>query len=188
MDSTSIDVKALQKAPSISVRSSISDCVQSFNDNEFANRLNARRSTSIRIITFSTAELQAATSNFAPGRLLGEGSIGCVYRAKYADGKVLAVKKINPSLLHSGPPEEFYQIVSRISKLHHPNIVELVGYCSEQEHMLIYDYFRNGSLHEFLHLSDDFSKPLTWNTRVRIALGTARAVELVYIYHIVLTF
>ncbi|BAT98670.1 hypothetical protein VIGAN_09234100 [Vigna angularis var. angularis] len=43
--------------------------------------------------------------------------------------------------------------------------------------MLIYDYFRNGSLHGYLHLSDDFSNPLTWNTRIRIALGTARAIE-----------
>jgi len=101
----------------------------------------------------------------------------------YVFYQVLAVKKINPSLLNDGPSEEFSQIVSRLSKLHHPNIVELVGYCSEQEHMLIYDYFRNGSLHGFLHLSDDFSKPLTWNTRVRIALGTARAIELVYISH-----
>ncbi|ESW07866.1 hypothetical protein PHAVU_010G165200 [Phaseolus vulgaris] len=177
LDSTSIDVKALQKSPSIGVRSSASDCVQSFNDNEFANRLNSRRSASIRITTFSLADLYSATASFGSGRLLGEGSIGCVYRAKYADGKVLAVKKINPSLFEGGAPEEFSQIVSKLSKLHHPNIVELVGYCSEQEHMLIYDYFRNGSLHGFLHLSDDFSKPLTWNTRIRIALGTARAIE-----------
>ncbi|RDX71756.1 Protein STRUBBELIG-RECEPTOR FAMILY 5, partial [Mucuna pruriens] len=177
LDSTSIDVKALQQTSSIGVRSSISDCVQSFNDNEFANRLKARRSTSIRVTSFSLADLQTATANFASGRLLGEGSIGRVYRAKYPDGKVLAVKNINSSLFHGGPPEEFSQIVSNISRLHHPNIVELVGYCSEQEHILIYDYFRNGSLHDFLHLSDDFSKPLTWNTRVRIALGTARAVE-----------
>ncbi|XP_047166886.1 protein STRUBBELIG-RECEPTOR FAMILY 5-like [Vigna umbellata] len=175
LDSTSIDVKTLQKSPSI-VRSSVSDCVQSFNDNEFANRLNARRSTSIRVTTFTLAELYSATANFASARLLGEGSIGCVYRAKYSDGKVLAVKKINPSLLQ-GHSEEFSQIVSRLSKLHHPNIVELVGYCSEKEHMLIYDYFRNGSLHGYLHLSDDFSNPLTWNTRIRIALGTARAIE-----------
>lgn len=102
--------------------------------------------------------------------------------------QVLAVKKINPSLFEGGAPEEFSQIVSKLSKLHHPNIVELVGYCSEQEHMLIYDYFRNGSLHGFLHLSDDFSKPLTWNTRIRIALGTARAIELVYISHILLLY
>lgn len=67
-----------------------------------------------------------------------------------------------------------------VSKIRHQNIAELVGFCSEQGHnMLVYEYFRNGSLHEFLHLSDCFSKPLTWNTRVRIALGTARAVEYV---------
>ncbi|XP_029129141.1 protein STRUBBELIG-RECEPTOR FAMILY 5-like isoform X2 [Cajanus cajan] len=177
MDSTSIDVQALQKSPSIGVSSSVSDCVQSFNDNEFALRLNSKRSASSRVTSFSLQELQAATANFASGRLLGEGSIGRVYRAKYADGKVLAVKQIKSSLFNGGPPEEFSHIVTNISRIHHPNIVELVGYCSEQEHMLMYDYFRNGSLHHFLHLSDDFSKPLTWNTRVRIALGTARAVE-----------
>ncbi|XP_057453966.1 protein STRUBBELIG-RECEPTOR FAMILY 5-like isoform X2 [Lotus japonicus] len=176
-DSTTIDIKTLQKTPSIGVRSSVSDCVQSYNDNEFANRLNSKRSTSVRCIPFSLSELQTGTANFASGRLLGEGSIGCVYRAKYADGKVLAVKKFNSSLVNGSRPEEFSQIVSSICKLHHPNIAELVGYCSEQEHILIYDYYRNGSLHDFLHLSDDFSKPLTWNTRVRIALGTARAVE-----------
>ncbi|KAG6730638.1 hypothetical protein I3842_01G090800 [Carya illinoinensis] len=112
------------------------------------------------------------------GRLLGEGSIGRIYRAKYADGKVLAVKKIDSSLFQGGRVEEFLQIVSNISRLHHPNIAELIGHCSEQGHnMLVYEYFRNGSLHEFLHMSDDYSKPLTWNTRIRIALGTARAVE-----------
>ncbi|MCH85945.1 protein STRUBBELIG-RECEPTOR FAMILY 5-like, partial [Trifolium medium] len=57
-------------------------------------------------------------------RLLGEGSIGPVYRAKYADGKVFAVKKINPSLLDGGSPEEFSQIVTSTCKLRHPNIAE----------------------------------------------------------------
>lgn len=85
---SSIDIKALQHAPSIGVSSSVSDCVQSFNDNEFANRLNARKSTSVRAAPFSFIELQTATGNFASSRLLGEGSIGCVYRAKYSDGKV----------------------------------------------------------------------------------------------------
>lgn len=92
LDSTSIDIKALQKIPSIGVRSSVS--VQSFNDSEFANRLNARRSTSIRGAPFSLAELQTATANFASGRLLGEGSIGRIYRAKYAEGKVLSLSSI----------------------------------------------------------------------------------------------
>ncbi|KAI4355934.1 hypothetical protein L6164_004658 [Bauhinia variegata] len=173
LDSATIDIKVLQneKTTPTGARASVSD-------SESANRMIATRSNSVRATSFSLADLQVATANFASGRLLGEGSIGRVYRAKYSDGKVLAVKEIDPSLFHGGPPEEFSQIVANISKLHHPNIAELVGYISEDGHsMLIYEYFRNGSLHEFLHLSDDFSKPLTWNTRVRIALGTARAVE-----------
>ncbi|KDP25030.1 hypothetical protein JCGZ_22565 [Jatropha curcas] len=174
----SINIKTLQKSPSIGYKPPPSDFTQSLNDNEFASRLNSRRSTSIRAVPFSLADLQTATANFATGRLLGEGSLGRVYRAKYPDKKVLAVKKIDSSLFQGRHPEEFSEIVSSISKVHHPNIAELLGYCSEQGHnMLIYEYFRNGSLHDFLHLSDDYSKPLTWNTRIRIALGTARAVE-----------
>ncbi|XVF23278.1 hypothetical protein REPUB_Repub13aG0022400 [Reevesia pubescens] len=172
-----IDVKSMQKSPSMGLKHSVSGRV-SFSENEFANRLKGRRSPSVHVIPYSLADLQNATVNFASGRLLGEGTIGRVYKAKYPDGKVLAVKKIDSSLFQDERPEGFSEIVTNISKLHHPNIAELVGYCSEQGHnMLVYDYFRNGSLHEFLHVSDDFSKPLTWNTRVRIALGAARAVE-----------
>lgn len=92
--------------------------------------------------------------------------------------QVLAVKKIDSSFFQDGQRTEFTEVVNIMSKFHHANIVEVIGYCSEQgQNMLIFEYFRNGSLHEFLHVSDDFSKPLTWNTRVRIALGTARALE-----------
>ncbi|KAM0866988.1 hypothetical protein ACQ4PT_042295 [Festuca glaucescens] len=89
---------------------------------------------------------------------------------------VLAVKKCDP-LSFSGS-SDFMEIVSGISKLRHPSISEIVGYCSEPGHyMMVYEYQMNGSLYEFLHLSDDYSKPLTWDTRVRIALGTAQALE-----------
>ncbi|KAK6263845.1 hypothetical protein SCA6_019279 [Theobroma cacao] len=178
MDSSvAIDMKSLQKSPSMGLKRSVSGRV-SFSANEFASRLKGRRSTSVHAVPYSSADLQNATANFASGRVLGEGTIGRVYKAKYPDGKVLAVKKIESPLFQGERPEGFSEIVTNISKLHHPNIAELVGYCSEQGHnMLVYDYFRNGSLHEFLHVSDDFSKPLTWNTRIRIALGAARAVE-----------
>lgn len=86
------------------------------------------------------------------------------------------MKKLNSSALSNY--EEFLNIVSDISHLHHPNISELVGYCSEHgQYLLVYEFHKNGSLYEFLHLSDEYSKPLTWNTRVKIALGTARALE-----------
>lgn len=88
------------------------------------------------------------------------------------------MKKIDSSALPSEMSEDFPEIVSNISELHHPNVMELVGYCSEYgQHLLIYEFHKNGSLHDFLHLSDEDNKPLIWNTRVKIALGTARALE-----------
>ncbi|XP_009796493.1 protein STRUBBELIG-RECEPTOR FAMILY 6-like [Nicotiana sylvestris] len=125
---------------------------------------------------YSIADLQMATDSFSVDNLIGEGSFGRVYRAQFDDGKVLAVKKINSSALQN--PEDFLDIVSEISGLHHPNVTELVGYCSEHgQHLLVYEFHKNGALHDFLHLSDEESKPLTWNNRVKIALGTARALE-----------
>ncbi|KAL0341731.1 UNVERIFIED_CONTAM: protein STRUBBELIG-RECEPTOR FAMILY 5 [Sesamum calycinum] len=176
--SSLIQVKSVGTSSSIRLKHPPSDHPKSFNNNENTNLMNVR-SSSIHVAPYPLAELQSATGNFATGRLLGEGSIGRVYRAKYADGKVLAVKKIDSLLFRGQQGTEFAEIVSDITKLNHPNICEVVGYCSEQGHnILVYEYFRNGSLHEFLHLSDDFSKPLTWNTRVRIALGTARAIDI----------
>ncbi|CAI0409955.1 unnamed protein product [Linum tenue] len=181
--SNSVDVKTPQKAPSQGYnKQPPADFAQSLNDNVFASRLNSKKGGAARAaVPYALSDLQSATASFAAGRLLGEGSLGRVYRAKYADNKVLAVKKIDSSYFHDSNKDggdEFSEIVASISKVHHPNIVELVGFCSEQGHnMLVYEYYRNGSLHDFLHNSGDFSNPLTWNTRVRIALGTARAVE-----------
>ncbi|CAN0840375.1 Protein STRUBBELIG-RECEPTOR FAMILY 7 [Linum grandiflorum] len=80
----SVDVKKLQKAPPPA------DFAQSLNDNEFATRLNSKRDpAAAKAICYSLSDLQSATGDFAPGRLLGEGSLGRVYRAKYPDGKVL---------------------------------------------------------------------------------------------------
>ncbi|KAK6917053.1 Serine-threonine/tyrosine-protein kinase, catalytic domain [Dillenia turbinata] len=134
--------------------------------------------TPMNIVSYSIADLQMATGSFSIENLLGEGSIGRVYRAKFDDGKVLAVKKINSSVVSSRLSEDFIEMVSSISQLHHPNVIELVGYCAEHgQYLLVYEFHKGGSLHDFLHLSDDYSKPLTWNTRVKIALGTARALE-----------
>ncbi|KAL0004936.1 hypothetical protein SO802_012497 [Lithocarpus litseifolius] len=56
----------------------------------------------------------------------------------------------------------------------------LLLYLPQNEHgqrLLVYEYVGNGSLHDILHFAEDSSKTLTWNARVRIALGTARALE-----------
>lgn len=90
----------------------------------------------------------------------------------------MAVKKLELLNSFGSSSYDFMEIVSGISKLRHTNISELFGYCTESDYqLLVYELQGNGSLHGFLHLSDDYSKPLTWETRVRIALGTAHAIE-----------
>nr|AFQ91933.1 leucine-rich repeat receptor-like kinase [Brassica rapa subsp. oleifera] len=127
---------------------------------------------------YTVADLQIATNSFSVDNLLGEGTFGRVYRALFDDGKVLAVKKIDSSALPTDTAEDFTEIVSKIAHLDHENVTKLDGYCSEHgQHLVIYEFHRNGSLHDFLHLSEDESKPLIWNPRVKIALGTARALE-----------
>ncbi|CAL9052317.1 unnamed protein product [Musa banksii] len=176
--SSSIDIKTLETSP-MELKPPPADNKKVNNDNEFANKHNSRQSTdSISLTTYSSADLQAATGSFSSSRLLGQGNIGCVYKAKFNDGKALAVKKIETLNLSGSHSSDFMEVVSGISKLHHSNVAELLGYCSESGYqLLVYELQQNGSLHGFLHLSDDYSKPLTWDTRVRIALGTARAVE-----------
>lgn len=92
--------------------------------------------------------------------------------------QVLAVKKINFSAFPGHPSDLFIELVANISRLNHPSLSELVGYCSEHgQCLLAYEFYRNGSLKDLLHLVDDQSQPLSWNSRVKIALGSARALE-----------
>ncbi|XP_062213733.1 protein STRUBBELIG-RECEPTOR FAMILY 7-like [Phragmites australis] len=88
------------------------------------------------------------------------------------EGKdVLAVKKINFSAFPNHPSDLFIELVANIAKLNHPNLSELDGYCSE------HGSYKTGSLHDFLHRLDAYGKPLSWNSRVKIALGSVRALE-----------
>ncbi|RZR98593.1 hypothetical protein BHM03_00027980 [Ensete ventricosum] len=153
---------------------------KSFDEDDFSNKplVKKANTTPIKAAIYSVADLQIATDSFSIDNLVGEGSFGRVYKAQFSDGKIMAVKKINSSALSNQLPDCFIELVSNISRLHHPNLCELVGYCSEHgQHLLIYEFYKNGSLHDLLHLSDEYSKSLSWNARVKIALGTARALE-----------
>ncbi|KAJ7951417.1 Strubbelig-receptor family protein [Quillaja saponaria] len=179
--SSAIDTKTFDTSASINLRPPPVDRLRSFDEDEIPKKPLAVKKSNINpinVASYSIADLQIATGSFSIENLLGEGSFGRVYRAQFDDGKVLAVKKIDSSILHNELSEDFTEIVSNISQLQHPNVTELVGYCSEHgQHLLVYEFHKNGSLHDFLHLADEYSKPLIWNSRVKIALGTARALE-----------
>ncbi|XWS12240.1 hypothetical protein CRYUN_Cryun37aG0072600 [Craigia yunnanensis] len=179
--SSSLDTKTFDTPASINIRPPPIDRHKSFDDEDFSKKpivVKKAVPAPTNVTSYSIADLQMATGSFNVENLLGEGSFGRVYRAQFDDGKVLAVKKIDSSALPSEMSDDFIEIVSNISQLHHTNVTELVGYCSEHGlHLLVYEFHKNGSLYDFLHLSDEYSKPLIWNSRVKIALGTARALE-----------
>ncbi|XP_006657962.3 protein STRUBBELIG-RECEPTOR FAMILY 7-like isoform X2 [Oryza brachyantha] len=178
---STVGKEELQKTVSMNLKPPTKiDLHKSFNENDVTSRSDTRKISlsSIRTPAYTVADLQVATGSFSPDNLIGEGSFGRVYKAKVNDHKVLAVKKINFSGFPSHPSDLFIELVANISRLNHPNLAELVGYCSEYgQCLLAYEFYRNGSLNDFLHLVDDQSQPLSWNTRVKIALGSARALE-----------
>lgn len=128
--------------------------------------------------SYTVASLQSATNSFSQEFIIGEGSLGRVYKAEFPNGKVMAVKKIDNAALSLQEEDNFLEAISNMSRLRHPNVVTLAGYCAEHgQRLLIYEYIGNGNLHDMLHFAEDSSKALPWNARVRIALGTARALE-----------
>ncbi|XP_045802462.1 protein STRUBBELIG-RECEPTOR FAMILY 2 [Trifolium pratense] len=129
-----------------------------------------------RTKVYTVAEVELVTNNFSEDNLLGVGSLGPVYRAELPDNKVLAVKNIQMAGLSFSEEEKFLDVVCTASRLKHPNIVALKGYCLEHgQHLLVYDYVRNLTLDDALHSAS--YKPLSWGLRLRIAIGVAQALD-----------
>ncbi|XP_075076040.1 protein STRUBBELIG-RECEPTOR FAMILY 3 isoform X1 [Nicotiana tabacum] len=127
--------------------------------------------------SYTIASLQQYTNSFSQDNLLGSGMLGSVYRAELPNGKLLAVKKLDKRVC-SQQKDEFLDLVNNIDIIRHANVVELMGYCAEHgQRLLVHEYCTNGTLQDALHSDDEFKKQLSWNTRIRMALGAARALE-----------
>ncbi|KAH6835502.1 Protein kinase superfamily protein [Perilla frutescens var. hirtella] len=124
------------------------------------------------ILQYSYKELQRATYNFTT--LIGQGAYGPVYKAQMSPEETVAVKVLATDSKQG--EKEFQTEVSLLGRLHHRNLVNLVGYCAEKnQHMLIYVYMSRGSLAS--HLYNEKLEPLSWGLRVQIALDVARGLE-----------
>ncbi|CAI9118741.1 OLC1v1020345C2 [Oldenlandia corymbosa var. corymbosa] len=65
-----------------------------------------------------------------------------------------------------------------LSLLHHPNLVNLIGYCADgDQRLLVYEFMPLGSLEDHLHDLAPNKEPLDWNTRMKIAAGAAKGLE-----------
>ncbi|KAJ1393678.1 Serine-threonine/tyrosine-protein kinase, catalytic domain [Sesbania bispinosa] len=122
---------------------------------------------------YTMREVEIATRGFAEGNVIGEGGYGVVYRGVLQDGSVVAVKNL---LNNKGQAEKEFKVeVEAIGKVRHKNLVGLVGYCAEgPRRMLVYEYLNNGNLEQWLHGDVGPVSPLTWDIRMKIAIGTAK--------------
>uniref|UniRef100_A0A0E0BW51 Protein kinase domain-containing protein n=1 Tax=Oryza meridionalis TaxID=40149 RepID=A0A0E0BW51_9ORYZ len=108
---------------------------------------------------------------------VGQGGFGSVYRGELPNGVPVAVKMLENSL---GEGDEFINEVATIGRIHHANIVRLLGFCSEgTRRALIYEYMPNDSLEKYIfsHDSDTSQQLLVPSKMLDIALGIARGME-----------
>ncbi|KFK24748.1 hypothetical protein AALP_AA8G019600 [Arabis alpina] len=138
---------------------------------------------------FSLSELKSATRSFRPDSMVGEGGFGCVFKgwidettfapSKRGTGIVIAVKRLNLEGMQGH--REWLAEINYLGQLDHPNLVKLIGYCYEEEHrLLVYEFMPRGSLENHLFRRGTFFQPLSWNTRVRMALGAARGLAFLH--------
>lgn len=126
---------------------------------------------------FTFRELAAATDNFNADLLVGEGGFGRVYRGKLETAKqAVAVKQLDRNGLQGN--KEFLAEVLTLSLVHHPNLVNLIGYCADgRQRILVYEFMPNGSLEDHLFVRLPNKLPLDWYTRMKIATGAAQGLE-----------
>nr|XP_034911849.1 probable serine/threonine-protein kinase PBL25 isoform X3 [Populus alba] len=120
-------------------------------------------------------ELKEATNNFESASILGEGGFGRVFKGVLSDGTAVAIKRLTSGGQQGG--KEFLVEVEMLSRLHHRNLVKLVGYYSSRDssqNLLCYELVPNGSLEAWLHGPLGANCPLDWDTRMKIALDAAR--------------
>ncbi|XP_058210622.1 lysM domain receptor-like kinase 3 isoform X1 [Rhododendron vialii] len=123
-------------------------------------------------VEFSCEELAKATDEFSIGHKIGQGGFGSVYYA-VLQGEQAAIKKMDMRATR-----EFLAELKVLTRVHHLNLVRLIGYCVEGSLFLVYEYIENGNLSQHLHGTG--WDPLPWSTRVQIALDSARGLEYIH--------
>jgi len=123
---------------------------------------------------FTLRDLELATDRFSKENVLGEGGYGVVYRGRLINRNPVAVKKLLNNL---GQAEKEFRVeVEAIGHVRHKNLVRLLGYCIEGTHrLLVYEYVNNGNLEQWLHGAMRQHGHLTWEARMKVLLGTAKA-------------
>ncbi|XP_061339231.1 rust resistance kinase Lr10-like [Gastrolobium bilobum] len=104
---------------------------------------------------------------------LGQGGFGMVYKGKLRSGPFVAIKMLNKSKANG---QEFISEIATIGRIHHANVVRLIGFCVEaSKRALVYEFMPNGSLDRHIFSKED-SISLSYEQIYEISLGVARAI------------
>nr|XP_025884251.1 probable receptor-like protein kinase At1g49730 isoform X1 [Solanum lycopersicum] len=127
---------------------------------------------------YSYKGTKKATNNFST--TIGQGGFGTVYKAEFKDGSMVAVKRMNK--VSEQAEDEFCREIELLARLHHRHLLALRGFCTErhESRFLMYEYMPNGSLKDQLH--NPGTTPLSWRTRIQIAIDVANALEYLHFY------
>ncbi|KAJ1691854.1 hypothetical protein LUZ63_016009 [Rhynchospora breviuscula] len=120
---------------------------------------------------FTFEELKKCSGYFSENNEIGQGGYGKVYKGYLTDGVIVAIKRAAQGSMQGA--QEFKNEIELLSRVHHKNLVGLVGFCYEHgEQLLVYEYIPNGTLRE--NLLGKGGMYLDWRKRLQIALGAAR--------------
>ncbi|KAK9070022.1 hypothetical protein SSX86_010421 [Deinandra increscens subsp. villosa] len=123
--------------------------------------------------SFTFREMAIATESFSDSCLIGRGGYGKVYKGILSHNRMVAIKRAEEGSLQG--EKEFLTEIEILSRLHHRNLVSLVGYCDEeQEQMLVYEFMPRGTLSDWLNAKSGES--LSFRMRLQVALDSAKGI------------
>jgi len=104
-------------------------------------------------MVFTLKEMEEATNMFSDRNLVGKGGFGRVYRGVLKDGQIVAIKKMDlPTSKQADGEREFRVEIDILSRLDHPNLVTLIGYCADGKHrFVVYEFMPRGNLQDILN-------------------------------------
>ncbi|XP_028097770.1 rust resistance kinase Lr10-like [Camellia sinensis] len=125
---------------------------------------------------YSYADIKKITNQFQDQ--VGQGGYGIVYKGKLSNDVHVAVKILNNV---KGNGDEFINEVQTMGRIHHINMVRLVGYCADGfRRALLYEFLPNNSLEKFIS-TDKEKNTLGWEKLHDIALGIAKGIEYLHL-------
>ncbi|KAK9912517.1 hypothetical protein M0R45_036379 [Rubus argutus] len=123
-------------------------------------------------IRYSYSNIKKMTKGFKDK--LGEGGYGSVYKGKLLSGRLVAIKMLEKSKANG---QDFINEVATIGRIHHVNVVQLIGYCAEgSKRALIYEFMSNGSLDKHIFPKEGLVS-LRCKEAFEISLGVARGID-----------